>query len=315
MKLRQATPAECVARRCLTHSAWGARLTLEQYLAREERLDLHPFTQESRVTWVLAHGPNLLASCEAYRMNSILREGESLAFGDTYAIATVFVEPQLRGQGFAGKLLEHLITHLKKLPKAFASILFSEVGTGLYEQVGYIASPSSSRLYKPAPGNSELHVADTVADADVEKLLQGTSSKAGPRSNYRVVPTKKQIDWHVQRACFYAQVLERKAPESIGAQADEAWALCAPDYKNERLVVLALAPGLPDGTRAVIEAARRECQRYELSEVLIWENSNNMDRLVGGWSVPREGDIPMILPLQPTITAKDWTDYSRALWV
>jgi GNAT superfamily N-acetyltransferase len=300
----------------LTHAAWGAKLNLEQYLEREQRLASHPFSRDNLSTWVLASEGDILASCETYRMDSVMRgEGDATRTGHTYGVATVFVETKLRAQGYATDLLRHLLEQMTRTDEeAQASVLFSEVGPDIYEKVGYVARPAVSRIYEPAPEAGAELVADPIQFDEVPEVLASTSHHA-PRQRFRVIPTPEQLDWHMERARYYAGVLDRLPPEVAGARADEAWALWTPDFKNERLVILDLAPGLPDGTRVVIEAARREARKHELREVLLWENPENADGLVGGESVERQADIPMIAPLVDGVEPEQWCDYSRSLWV
>lgn len=312
MELRKATASEIVARRCLTFSSWGGKLSLEQYLDREKSLAEHEFV-ESMITWVLAEGDDLLASCETYPMRSILRDQDEMHVGVTWAVATVYVDPKLRNQGHASELLEQVLAELRTQEDVHSSILFSEVGTPIYERLGYVSRPATSRIYTPPTEVGDELVADPIAFEEVPEVLE--SRDYTPRHVFRVEATPVQIDWHFTRSRFYARTLKREPESQAGARAAESWALWAPNYKTDRLDILALAPGLGNGTRAVLEAARRRAKALGLKQVSVWENPDNVDSLVGGESVERQANVPMILPLHDGFKAQDWTDYERGLWV
>ena len=312
MELRKATASEIVARRCLTFSSWGGKLSLEQYLEREKSLAEHEFVQ-SMITWVLAEGDDLLASCETYPMRSLLRDSEEVHTGTTWAVATVYVDPKLRKKGYASLLLQQVIEELRTQEDVHASVLFSEVGTPLYERLGYISRPATSRIYTPPNEVGDEVVADPVAFDEVPDTLDQRNH--APRHVFRVGPTAAQIGWHFARSQFYARTLKREPSQYAGARAAESWALWAPNYKTNRLDILSLAPGNPNGTRAVLEAARRQAKVLGLKQVSVWENPDNVDLLVGGESVERQANVPMILPLHTGFAAEDWTDYERGLWV
>src|SRR4051812_33318121 len=85
-----------------THAEWGKALTVEQYLEREQRLRSHPWSRATMTTWFwVDHNGAVLASCETFRMNSSV-DGSA---GHSYAVASVFTEPSLRGRGHAGRMM------------------------------------------------------------------------------------------------------------------------------------------------------------------------------------------------------------------
>ena len=139
--MRPASGREIDERSRLTAAVWGNRLTLEQYLERERLLAAAPFAARGLRTWLLEDDAGaVLGSCETYRMASEL-DGVG---GETHGFASVFVEPALRGRGHARGMMER-VAALLRTEGAQAAHLFSEVGTSLYEAVGFRARPMRAR--------------------------------------------------------------------------------------------------------------------------------------------------------------------------
>ena len=124
MILVQATPEMSSERDRATHEAWGGPLAVERYQALERRLRGHGWSREVLRGWLLcAEGGEVLSSCETYRMPSRI-EG---APGHSYAIASVYTEPDKRRKGYAAELLSRLGECLAGTGDAQAMILFSDV--------------------------------------------------------------------------------------------------------------------------------------------------------------------------------------------
>src|SRR5438034_10538391 len=103
MQLRLATDAEKVARDHVTFSEWGTRLTLAQYLEREAVLRAHPFSRGMH-SWLLVEGDAVLGSCETYDNVSCIGDVR----GISWSIASVYVAPELRGRGYAVRVMDLL---------------------------------------------------------------------------------------------------------------------------------------------------------------------------------------------------------------
>ena len=98
--LREATAEEIQRRDAITHPSWGLPLSVEQYRERERRLRAHPFSRQGMTSWHWAEGSTVLASCETFRMRSVLAGEE----GTTYGVASVYTEPALRGRNVVDAL-------------------------------------------------------------------------------------------------------------------------------------------------------------------------------------------------------------------
>lgn len=302
MDLHLATPEEARARDTLAWEAWGSRLTPAEFAAREETLRATAWSRRALRTWLLRDGAQTLASCETYRMQS--RAGDRR--GETFGIASVFVERHLRRRGLASELLRRVRARLRE-EGAQAAILYSEVGPALYERLGFVARPAATRAWPAADGP-----AADVEPIGVDPLLEAADRRPLP---FRVSVSADQIDWHRARAAFYASAFGRPPAGAAALRRGAAWAILCPDHRNDRLVLLDLEPGSAEDTAAVVAEARREAARLGLREVTVQENPYNADRLPAGTSRPCDDGVPMILPLAEDVRPDGWRDYARAVWV
>lgn len=330
-------PEAVVALDRLTYPSWGQGLSVEQYLQRERRLRAQPFCRAGLRRWVLRDGDQVLASCETLESQlSQLGAGGALRHGTAHGIASVFVEERLRGHGHASELLRRVHVELKQLG-AGCAYLFSEVGPTLYEKLGYVARPLFLRRFAAVdPSREQPHNPAPwrfVQAGEVAALLaERYAHKNGGHSPLWLQASPAQLDWHLHRGAFYAEVLKRRPVHSVGARAGEAFALWTPDWKGDPrglLRILMLYPGArllqagarlePRSTEAadfrnVLHAARAAALEMGLAAVELWENPVSAAFLRGG---AREvaGDVPMLLPLQTGVRAQDWIDYERCHWL
>ncbi|HVO32192.1 MAG TPA: GNAT family N-acetyltransferase [bacterium] len=312
LRARAATASEIDERNRLTAPVWGNRLTVEQYLERERRLRETAFSKSAMRTWVLERDDGrVVASHESYRM---VTDGD---FGPGHAegIASVFVEEPLRGQGFAKEILAQSLARFRE-EKAQASILWSEVGAGIYAKLGYHDRPIRARQWLPAAGPIG-EVATPFARNDADAPDPGNSVPAGAGApSFRIVLTREQLEWHRERAAFYHQVLapSRRHPDSLaGATAGEAWIHWMPDYRLERLMVLACRTGTHEENLRLAEALRRATWTLGMPVAELWI-SPSLD-LWGGTTVNRDDELPMIAPIADGIAPMDWSDYGRGCWI
>src|SRR5262245_11618186 len=120
MELVLATADDKRARDRLTYDAWGEGLTRDQYLIREDRLCAQAWARDKMQWWLWRDDEGkVLSSCETYRMCSAV-DGER---GDTWAVASVYTEPALRGRGHARAMMDALVARART-EGAQASTLF-----------------------------------------------------------------------------------------------------------------------------------------------------------------------------------------------
>lgn len=332
-------PGAVLALDHLTYASWGRPLTLDQYLLRERRLRARPFALAGLRTWVLRDGDTVLASCETFESRLSLSPGRGAAprHARAHGIASVFVEERHRGRGHASELLRGVHAELTRMGAA-AAYLFSEIGAALYARLGYVARPLALRRFAAVDPTREAPHPEPVPwrfigpEEIPALLLQRYAQGTGGRSPLWLEATPAQLDWHVERGAFYAELLRGKRPAIVGARAGEAFALWTPELRSDAggvLRVLMLYPGprlFPAGARleprspeaadlrSVLHGARAAATALGLGSVELWENPASATYLRGGAPGPAS-DVPMMLPLQPGLRADDWIDYERCHWL
>jgi hypothetical protein len=299
--LRQATGEEKEARDRLCHAAWGAQLTLEQFVDRERRLRALPFARSMR-TWLWVDGPLVLASCETFRMRSFLDGVE----GSSYGLASVFTQAALRGRGHASQMVAQVVKEVRREdPGAHAMLLFSEVGARIYERQGFSARPIAETLLPAQSGDATEGVERLLV---VEELPEALARAPRPRDRFLIWPTAAQLEWHLAREEFYARTLGRARPSAWGAAIGRSIALFTAEHKQRQLVVQLLAVERPDHAAPLILAARRVAAAAELATVRLWGD------LPLGEARPA-ADLPMLRPLAPGLQAAEWRTVPHAVWM
>jgi GNAT superfamily N-acetyltransferase len=308
MKLVAATGEQKRARDRQAHAAWGAHLSIDGYVEREERLRTHPWARQAMDTWfLLGDDGALLSSCETYRVDGWRRGVRS----EVWAVASVFTEELLRGRGHATVMLDRLLERARAAG-VLASILYSDVGARQYERNGYRPRPAEDLLFTPLTGDAADGVDVLVADAD-----SASASPAAPSQDFVVWPTAAQLDWHVERTRSYAALLARPSLPWVGARAGSGEIRWMVDWKSDSLKVLLMAAARADEAAALVRAAQRTAMTLALREVRLWAQPWPFDaeRALGGTRVTRPDSLPMLAPLDPSLTADAWRHIPRAVWV
>ncbi len=295
MRLVEATDEQKRARDAVNYEAWGTLLTPAQYGAREERLRAHPWSREALTSWLLVGDDGaVLASCEAYRMESFVGGSK----GTTWSVASVFTERKLRGKGYASRMMSLLVERVREIdPPAHAVVLYSDVGTAIYERAGFVvAAEGQDRAWSAEPG-------DLAAD-----LLTEPIDLARPDDPFVVWPNAAQIDWHRERERAYASLLDRTPIPTSGARAGDGVLLWMTGFRADRLLILGwngrqLAP--------LIQTARSVAASAGLDKVVMWDQPGAS----GGWLEGRVGGVPMLHAIDTRVRASDWRTIPRAVWV
>ena len=280
----------------VTFPEWGARLSLPQYLERERALRAHPFSRGMR-TWLLTDGPEVLASCETYDNRSQVGPHR----GVSWSIASVYVEERHRRRGHATRLMDLLAEEAARR-EVQACVLFSDVGTAIYERAGFQVLPDLHD-WVLGPREGEVPACDLWVPVVSEP----------PAGELVLQPSLEQLDWALERERLYARFLSRVGPSVHSAQAGAARATWAAYFKANELIILWLSPGTPDETLAVLNVARAEAHRCGLGQVRLWA--------VPGAPLPqgasqqkRKDELPMLRQCgrHQIVT---WREVQRALWV
>jgi ribosomal protein S18 acetylase RimI-like enzyme len=299
----------------VTHAAWGDRLTVAQYRAREDRLRAHPWARSGMETWLWCDGPTVLASCESFRMPSLLRTSSGATHGHTFGIASVYTEPAFRGRGHAGALMSALVTRFRSDPLAQASLLFSDVRPELYARSGYVERPAAEWQLEASGGDPGETVDLLFAESAVAAELSHTQP---PPDAFVVWPTVSQLDWHFERERIYASLLARPRLTAWGARVGHSRLFWVGDLKNDRVVVLLHELKSIDDANRLLRCARRVAAAAGLKKVVIWERPESFDwnGLTDGHRVERHEDtIPMLCPLNPDLNPNSWFGLGRSLWI
>ncbi len=301
MKLVVASPAQQGARDAVTWAAWGGGLTLPQFLEREQQLRAHRWAARTLTTWLwCAVDGTVLASCESF----LDAAHAGARTGTAVTIASVFTEPRLRGHGHAGQLLTALLATLRADPACLAATLFSEIGTGLYQRLGFWPVPAFDTWFTPS--------ADAPAGvAWLEGALPPPHHAPGDAATLRLTLDAERLDWQLAREAFYGQVLGRAPLETHGARVGESTITWTAYWKTNELQVLSLDARAAGDAAVLVQAARTAAHRGGLPTVRVWETSP-LDTLPGAKRTERTDEIAMFCPLAPGLQA--WTEVERGLW-
>ena len=226
----------------LNGKSWSGRLSVEDYLGREEHLGNQDLTRDGSIAyWLLtdlSKDPNerpILSSCESLKKRALVKQHdqdveEVISFG----IMSVFCDPALRGRGYAARMMKELGEKLdykgqKQEQKTQFTILYSDIGKTFYAKNGwepYVSShvslPPLNQLkcVKPLDCRS-LYASDLAAlCAEDESMIQRSMHHARPPTGVAqvaIIPDKATMSWHHAREDYVAQRLLGRTPEVRGS--------------------------------------------------------------------------------------------------
>jgi GNAT superfamily N-acetyltransferase len=303
----EADDAAKVERDALSHAAWGEGLDVARFQAREARLRATRFARKAMRTWLLVEGERTVASMETFEVASRLH-GHA---GRSFAIASVFTEPALRGRGHASALLDGVLARVG--PGAQAVTLYSDVGEPLYARAGFRAVPAFDWRWPAASGDA-AGVDRAESDAAVREALAGIPSPG----ELSLLAGVDQVGWHRERERAYAELLGRRPLAHGVLRTDGGAMLLAGDLKNGQLVVLDAHASHADAAERLARAAADEAATAGLREVKAWAAPHDPEPAwseglarVGGERVPRIHSLPMLRGPEPAA----WRHVPRVQWV
>ncbi len=302
MRLTVATGQEQQARDALTCAVWAGGLTAAQFAERELRLRAHPWAAQALTTFLWKDGAGrVLASCE-----SIL-DAASLGprAGTASTLCSVFTEPSLRGQGHASAMLRAVVARLRATPGCLAVTLYSEIGTALYQRLGFW----------PVPAFDTFFDASLERPAAVEWLPEGPlpapRHAPGDAHTLRLALSSTRLDWQLERERIFTAALGRTPLDVHGARVGESTITWTAYWKTNELHVLSLDARDPVHLPPLLAAARHAAHRCGLPVVRAWETID-LTALPGARRLERTDELAMYLPLAPGLQA--WTQVERGLW-
>ncbi len=301
MKLVVASAAHQFGRDALTFEAWGSGLTRAQFQEREQVLRAHRWAKRTMTTWLwCAADGSVLASCESFVDDA--RVGERL--GSAATIASVFTETSLRGKGHAAQMLQAVIAQLARDPRMLAVTLFSEIGTGLYQRLGFWPVPAFDTWF-PASSDAPRGV------EWIEGVLPGPRHAPGDASALRLTLSSERLDWQLERERIYGTLLGRPTLDVHGARVGDRTITWSAYWKTNELHVLSLDARTEAEAAPLIAAARNAAHRVGLPTVRVWE-THPLSSLPDARRAERTDEIAMFCPLVPGLCA--WTEVERGLW-
>ena len=228
--------------------------------------------------------------------------------GETWAVASVYTEPALRGRGHARAMMDALVARARA-EGAQASTLFSDVPPAIYEYSGYVARPAEDSVFPPAQGEAARGV-DALVDAagELEPYVD----------DFSIWPTRDQLDWHLERGRTYAAAARARAAAVAGRA------------RRRRRRVLGgrleagAAADLCGSTRRTPTRRRRWCGRRATPRRRRGctrcgcgrsRGRSRVGPISGGDRVRRVGSVPMIAPIADGVRPEMWTQIPRAVWV
>ena len=137
LQLTHPTEAEKLRQLTLNGESWRGALTLEAYLRREVHLASQEATHNGGISfWALVDKPDIetrrvLCACETYRKRAVVAYNGTVTVSMVHGIGSVFCPPDLRGRGYAGRLMEMLGERLGNWQAEEGcpfSVLFSDIG-------------------------------------------------------------------------------------------------------------------------------------------------------------------------------------------
>lgn len=142
LSLTHPTPAEKLAAWSLNAQVWAGPLSLPDYMQREEVLSNQDLTRDGGITfWVLVDTSSpsspsrrILASCETIMKRALIaRDKAQVEEVISHGIQSVFCDPELRGHGYAGRMMEELGNMLHTwgqdgAKKTAFTVLYSDIG-------------------------------------------------------------------------------------------------------------------------------------------------------------------------------------------
>lgn len=318
----KATPKQQTLAWELNGVSWAKPMSIENYITREAHLSSQDLTKDGKCTYwvlVLKDDPgSIIASCESTRKTLYIREpGQELRVGNSYAIASVYTNPDYRRLGMASLMLKRLQEEMDK--DSDASALYSDIGKIYYGQLGWPAYPSPQATlhitpakegdgpYKSPVATRPLRKEDLPPlcerdDADTRARMAALPDDG--KIHVAFAPSLAQIEWQLARESFMVGVIHPGRPiERRGAITEdgESWILWDHDWRENKLKVLRIVtPGpMTEERRAadaavLLQAAMEEAAAWGLPKVLVWNPDEAITAAVKGVSNENVGLVTVV---------------------
>lgn len=320
VRLVRANPAQQARRWRLHHQAWGDGFDLTLYLRRESALCESEYCRSSLAFWMLVgdHG-DPLASCESYGSQAWVVDAEGkLTREAMHTLASVVVDPALRNQGYATKLMELVQGELRQTGASLTT-LFSDVGPQLYRRSGHMLHPARESVRRVAAGEAWPSAVKELGLGDVADLLGPEAERQAAWLGASTVPafaeiaTVERVTWFHTRSQYRAWARGQTPHPVVGAAcAAGGFCLWTSDAAEPVLHILLWRPHSGEGARRLTQAALAHAAELGLEQVVWWDadRDTGLDPFhrpplqpEGAEVRERQGGLPMVA----------WLDSSRPM--
>jgi GNAT superfamily N-acetyltransferase len=335
LKLRLASASEVDERDSLMFLHWGEPFwKFDLFKQREAALNLHPWSA-GKLTWVLVDEENVIKSnLETFYAPASV-DGVD---GFVGIVTSVFVEPTMRGQGYASMMLAHLKEEISSAAEAryhpiLALILFSEVGTAFYQRSGFrCASPTSYDIVMPAAKDASVEHLLTptlklATEADLASIICPASRQSHldiPLGSLLVSPSATQLQWHSMYESFRHQAQNTRQPASVGVYSIgnsgiAGAVIWSRNLEDNRFVVMHSHADSEQTLHSLLRVAQAEAKAAGFDSITCCVEIANPTRMYyesfsGSKIVPREDAIPMYMPLSAGAHISQWIHIENGTW-
>lgn len=313
-----ANPAQQAQRWRAHHQAWGSGMDLALYLRREEALAEADFCRTSLRLWLLlGDGGQVLASCETYAGQMwVVDAAGRMSKERLETVASVLVEPELRNQGHAARLLRLLKDKLV-FERTPLTSLYSDVGPQLYRRTGYLLHAARQSVRRVEAGTAWPEGVRELGLGDVADLLKEDGERQGLWLSQSSAPGVAEvaragkIAWFQMRSQYRAWARGQEPHPVIGARtAEGGYMLWTADAPEPVLHSLVWRPRSREDAGVLAQAACAFALERGLQQVIWWDadRDTGLDpfrgpelRPPGAVASGRERALPML----------GWLDGSR----
>ena len=320
-----------------TSTAWKDALTVHEYLEESSYLMSVPLAKNQGMTqWVLvdkrlpSDQRQLLASCETFRKRSLVSDPQgNILESITHGIASVYCNPAYRGRGYASRMLRELNRVLptwqaENTHGVVASVLYSDIGGGFYERLGWVPFPSHHIVFEPVPSKSRettpIFDSDLPELCEIDERLVRTAAIAKPAQDqkalrFAILPDCDHMRWHYGKEEFVCNRLFGKKPDVKGAVAGQpgsrVWVIWThrfyehPDNASgNTLYILRLGIESQFGDtdrrdvdvemenlKLVLQAAQTEASEWNLHQVQLWDPSPEVAEWIVKTGIPHRAEV------------------------
>ncbi len=192
---------------------WGKMLTEREFVERNRRLYAHPFGKTRIRTYAIGEGSELFATLDILDVKLLVRfeqgvQEQGVQEQGAIHFASILTLPESRGKGLASRLINEV---LRRDKRGWAT-LFSGIGPGFYERLGFSASPHWERWIaaKPSDPQPGFQSGSLGVDSFVER--QRSIKLQQLRTGAVFLPDALWWDWMADLYQFFGELKGVRVP-------------------------------------------------------------------------------------------------------